>query len=112
VWNNGPISIDLRAVGVELEVLTSFLANGVWNVGSVYDASALNHLLSTAIGCGIDALAAPEAMSRAASLSDRREHDRIDSETGRVLKSSDPFAAAVRATRMSSTIASSQRTLV
>lgn len=52
VWNKGPISIDLRAVGVELEVSTCFLANGVWNVGSVYDASGLNHVLSTAVGCG------------------------------------------------------------
>ena len=112
VWNKGPISIDLRAVGVELEVSTCFLANGVWNVGSVYDASALNHFLSTAIGCGARRFGRPRGREEAASLSDRREHDRIDSETGRVLKSSDPFAAAVRATRMSSTIASSQRTLV
>ena len=52
VWNKGPISIDLRTVGVELEVSTCFLADGVWSVGSVYDASALNHLLSTAIGRG------------------------------------------------------------
>jgi hypothetical protein len=48
----GPISIDLRTVGVELEVSTCFLADGVWSVGSVYGASALNHLLSTAIGRG------------------------------------------------------------
>jgi hypothetical protein len=41
-------------------------------------------------------------------LSDRREYDRIDSEIGRVSKSSDPFAATVRATRISSTIASSR----
>lgn len=33
-------------------------------------------------------------------MSDRREHDRIDSEILRVSESSDPFAAAVRATRM------------
>ena len=46
------MSIDLRVVGVELEVSTCFLTNGVWNVGSVYGASALNHLLSTAIGRG------------------------------------------------------------
>jgi hypothetical protein len=39
-------------VGVELEVSTCFLADGVWSVGSVYDASALNHLLSTATGRG------------------------------------------------------------
>src|SRR6267378_3186502 len=52
VWNKGPISIDLRIVGVELEVSTCFLADGVWSVGSVYDASALNHLLSTAMGRG------------------------------------------------------------
>ena len=52
VWNKGPISIDLRTVGVELEVSTCFLADGIWSVGSVYDASALNHILSTAIGCG------------------------------------------------------------
>jgi len=64
------------------------------------------------LGAGLDVLAAPEAVRGAASLSDRREYDRIDSEIGRVSKSSDPFAAAVRATRMSSTIASSQRTLV
>jgi hypothetical protein len=29
VWNKGPISIDLRTVGVELEISTCFLANGV-----------------------------------------------------------------------------------
>src|ERR1700760_4758401 len=34
------------------------------------------------------------------TLSDRREHERIDSEIGGVAKSSAPFAAAVRATRM------------
>ena len=33
-------------------------------------------------------------------MSDRREHDRIDSEFGKTGTSSDPFAAAVRATRM------------
>jgi PAS domain S-box-containing protein len=33
-------------------------------------------------------------------LSDRREHDRINSEIESISKSSDPFAAAVRATRM------------
>ena len=47
-----PMSIDLRVGGVKLEVSTCFLTNGVWNVGSVYGASALNHLLSTAIGVG------------------------------------------------------------
>jgi hypothetical protein len=59
VWNKGPISIDLRTVGVELKVSTCFLADGVWSVGSVYDASALNHLLSTAIGCGARRFARP-----------------------------------------------------
>ena len=59
VWNKGPISIDLRTVGVELEVSTCFLADGVWSIGSVYDASALNHLLSTAIGCGARRFARP-----------------------------------------------------
>jgi hypothetical protein len=29
VWNKGPGSIDLRTVGVELEISTCFLANGV-----------------------------------------------------------------------------------
>ena len=112
VWNKGPISIDLRTVGVELEVSTCFLADGVWSVGSVYDASALNHLLSTAMGRGARRFGHPRGREGAASLSDRREYDRIDSEIGRVSKSSDPFAAAVRAARMSSTIASSQRTLL
>jgi hypothetical protein len=28
-WNKGPISIDPRTVGVELEIPTCFLANGV-----------------------------------------------------------------------------------
>ena len=82
VWNKGPISIDL------LEVSTCFLADGVWSVGSVYDASALNHLLSTAIGCGARRFGRPRGCGRAASLSDRREYDRIDSEIGRVSKSS------------------------
>ncbi|WP_096358773.1 PAS domain-containing protein [Variibacter gotjawalensis] len=36
----------------------------------------------------------------AANSVERREHDRIDSEIARVAKSSDPFAAAVRTTRM------------
>jgi hypothetical protein len=112
VWNKGPILIDLRTAGVELEVSTCFLTDGVWSVGSVYDASALNHLLSTAIGRGARRFGRPRGREGAASLSDRREYDRIDSEIGRVSKSSDPFATAVRATRMSSTIASSQRTLV
>ena len=112
VWNKGPISIDLRTVGVELEVSTCFLTDGVWSVGGVYDASALNQLLSTAIGRGTRRFGRSRGREGAASLSHRREYDRIDSEIGRVSKSSDPFAAAVRAARMSSTIASSQRTLV
>ena len=92
VWNKGPISIDLRTVGVELEVSTCFLTDGVWSVGSVYDASALNHLLSTArLGAGLDVLAAPEAVRGAASLSDRRDYDRIDSERGRVSKAATPL---------------------
>jgi hypothetical protein len=45
-------------------------------------------------------LAASEAVRVDGKLSDRREHDRIDSEIGRVSKSRDPFTAAVRATRM------------
>lgn len=42
----------------------------------------------------------PRPCMEAASLSDRREQDRINSEIERISKSSDPFAAAVRATRM------------
>jgi PAS domain S-box-containing protein len=42
----------------------------------------------------------PRPCMEAASLSDRREQDRINSEIERISNSSDPFAAAVRATRM------------
>ena len=42
----------------------------------------------------------PRPCMEVASLSDRREQDRINSEIERISKSSDPFAAAVRATRM------------